>query len=82
MLLVAKVGSKGRITIPKGVRDTLGITAGDQIVFTVERNRATVSKTLNLLDLAGAVDVPAAKRGMPWGDVRTSTRTVRAAARR
>ena len=82
MDLAAKVTSKGQITIPKEVRDALGITEGDQIVFRVEQHRAMLAKTPNLLDLAGAVDVPAAKRGVAWDEVRRSTRQARAEARR
>ena len=80
MDLAAKVTSKGQITIPKMVRETLGITAGDQIVFRVEQHRAILAKTPNLLDLAGTVDVPAAKRGVPWDEVRRGTRRARAEA--
>ena len=82
MDLAAKVTSKGQITIPKEVREALGITAGDQIVFRVEEHRAMLAKTPNLLDLAGAVDVPTAKRGVAWDEVRRSTRQARAEARR
>ena len=32
----ATVTSKGQITIPKPVRDALGLSAGDQVVFLVE----------------------------------------------
>ena len=81
MDLAAKVTSKGQITIPKEVRDALGITEGDQIVFRVEQHRAMLAKTPNLLDLAGAVDVPTAKRGVAWDEVRRSTRQARAEAR-
>ncbi len=82
MDLAATVTSKGQITIPKQVRDKLGIAEGDQIVFRVEEHRAVLAKTPNLLDLAGAVDVPAAKRGTPWDEVRQGTRRTRAEARR
>lgn len=78
----AKVGSKGQVTIPKEVRDALGIIEGDQVVFRVEEHRAMVAKTPNLLDLAGAVEVPPAKRGVAWDEVRRSTRWVRAETRR
>jgi len=80
--LAAKVTSKGQITIPKEVREALGITEGDQIVFRVEQHRALLAKTPNLLDLAGAVDVPAAKRGVAWDEVRRTTRRNRTEARR
>lgn len=82
MDLAAKVTSKGQITIPKEVRDRLGITEGDQIVFRLEAHRAVLAKTPNLLDLAGAVDIPTARRGTSWDEVRRSTRRTRAEARR
>lgn len=82
MDLAAKVTSKGQITIPKEVRDRLGIAEGDQIVFRVEEHRAVLAKTPNLLDLAGAVDIPTAKRGTSWDEVRRNTRRARAEARR
>ncbi len=34
----AKVMSKGQITIPKDVRDILGVSSGDRITFIVEGN--------------------------------------------
>lgn len=37
----AKVTSKGQVTIPKEVRDRLGIEPGDELVF-VEEDGATV----------------------------------------
>lgn len=82
MDLAARVTSKGQITIPKEVRDALGIAEGDQVVFRVEQHRAVLAKIPNLLDLAGAVDVPAAKRGVAWDKLLRSTRRARAEARR
>jgi len=77
----ARVTSKGQITIPKEVRNALGITEGDQVVFRVEQGRAVLARTPYLLDLAGAVEVPAAKRGTPWDRVRDTTRQTRSEAR-
>ena len=82
MDVAAKVTSKGQITIPKQVREALGIAAGDQVVFRVEENRAVLARTANLLDLAGTVEIPAAKRGVPWGEIRRLSRHARAEARR
>lgn len=82
MHLAARVTSKGQITIPKEVRDSLGLIEGDQVIFRVEENRAVLARTPNLLDLAGVVDVPAARRGTPWDEVRRTTRQSRAEARR
>ena len=82
MDVAARVTSKGQITIPKQVREALGILEGDQVVFRVEENRAVLARTANLLELAGTVEIPAAKRGVPWGEIRRSSRDARAEARR
>ena len=78
----AKVTSKGQITVPKAVRDALGIQEGDEVVFRVEGNRAVMARTPDLLDLAGSIRVPAAKRNVAWDDVLRRTRADRAAKRR
>ena len=82
MDVAAKVTSKGQVTIPKEVREALGIGEGDQLVFRVEEHRAILARTPDLLDLAGAVDVPAPRRGVPWDEVRRRTRRARAERRR
>ena len=78
MDVAARVTSKGQITIPKAVREALGIAEGDEIVFRVEQHRAVLARTPGLLDLPGAVDVPATRRGAAWDEVRASTRRARA----
>jgi len=51
----ATVTSKGQITIPKAVRDELGLREGDRVAFRVlEDGRVVVEpETIDLLDLAG-----------------------------
>jgi len=78
----AKITSKGQVTIPKSVRDALGLREGDELLFRVERSRAVLAKTPDFLDLAGSVAVPAAKRGTPWDEVLRQTRAARARQRR
>jgi AbrB family looped-hinge helix DNA binding protein len=78
----AKVTSKGQVTVPKSVRDALGIHEGDELIFRVEGNRAVLARTPAFLDLAGTVRVPAAKRNVAWDEVMRRTRTDRATARR
>jgi antitoxin PrlF len=78
----AKITSKGQVTIPKSVRDALGLHEGDELLFRVERSRAVVAKTPDLLELAGSVPVPAGKRGTPWDDVLRQTRVARVGRRR
>ena len=41
----AKVTSKGQVTIPKAVRDALGLKVGDEVIFRVEGNRAARAST-------------------------------------
>jgi len=77
----AQLSSKGQLTVPKVVRDALGLAEGDQVVFRLEGQRAVLARTPNLLDLAGSVAVPAQKRGTPWSEVRRRTRAVRAKTR-
>jgi AbrB family looped-hinge helix DNA binding protein len=67
----ARIRSKGRITIPKAVRDALDLREGDEVVFRViEGNRAILARTPNLLELAGSVSVPAGARGLAWDELR------------
>lgn len=82
MDVAARVTSKGQVTIPKAVREALGISAGDQVVFKVEEHRAVLARTKDLLELAGTVEVPASKRGVAWDAVRKHVRQKRAATRR
>jgi antitoxin PrlF len=38
----AKVMAKGQITIPKDIREILGVTSGDRITFIVEGNTVRI----------------------------------------
>ena len=82
MEVAARVSSKGQITIPRAVREALGIKEGDEILFRLEGNRAVIARTPDFLELAGFVDVPLEKRGTPWDEILRETRKARAAARR
>jgi AbrB family looped-hinge helix DNA binding protein len=82
MEIAAKMSSKGQITVPKAVRDALGIGEGDNVVFRVEGNRAVLARTPDFLSLAGTIKVPAARRNAAWNDVVRKTRAARADARR
>lgn len=70
MEAVAKITSKGQLTLPKVVRDALGVKSGDTVVFRVEGGCATLAATVDLLDLASAVSVPVDARGLSWDEVR------------
>lgn len=74
MEISATVTSKGQITLPKPVREALGVREGDRVVFRVLSGRAVVARSPSLLDLAGSVPVPAEVRGASWPEVRRRAR--------
>lgn len=78
----AKVTSKGQVTLPKAVRDALGIKTGDRVVFRVEDDRAVLARTPDFLDLAGSVEVPPELRGASWEEIRSRAQRAWAEARR
>lgn len=78
MDVAARLTSKGQITVPKAVRDALGLEEGDDVVFRVIGEQAVLARVPGLLTLAGAVSVPAPKRGAPWDVIRSETRRARA----
>ena len=41
---VGSVTSKGQVTIPKEVRDKLGLRSGDRVVFSIEDGEARIRK--------------------------------------
>jgi antitoxin PrlF len=81
MDVAAKVTSKGQVTVPKAVRDALGIKEGDEVTFRVEGTRAVLARTPDFLELAESIQVPAAKRNVAWDEILRRTRAERAARR-
>ena len=43
---VVKIGSRGRTTIPKPIRDTAGLHEGDTIAFEIEGDRLVLHKVV------------------------------------
>ncbi|MFN0030297.1 MAG: AbrB/MazE/SpoVT family DNA-binding domain-containing protein [Acidimicrobiales bacterium] len=82
MEIAARLSSKGQLTVPKAVRDALGLAEGDDVVFRVEGTRAMLARTTDFLSLAGTIAVPANRRNIAWDDVLRRTRASRAADRR
>ena len=66
----ATVTTQGQITIPKRVRDELGLSTGDRVLFRVADGCAVLARTADLLELAGSVPVPAGARDLTPGDER------------
>lgn len=78
----ARLTTKGQVTLPKAVRDSLGLETGDAVIFRVEEGRAILAKTPDFLSLAGSIAVPPPKRGAGWAEVQSGTRAARARRRR
>lgn len=66
----AKISSKGQVTIPKAVREALGVQEGDSVLFRVVEGHAVLARTPDFLDLAGSVEVPPELKGRPWQEIR------------
>jgi len=59
---VGKVTSKGQVTIPKEIRETLGVNEGDKLIFLVEGDKVVLRKvgSEKLSDILS--------RRKPWGE--------------
>jgi AbrB family looped-hinge helix DNA binding protein len=82
MDVAARVTSKGQVTVPKAVREALGVNEGDALIFRIEGNRAVIARTPDFLELAGQLRIPVSKKSAAWDHVISSTRTNRAAKNR
>jgi len=71
----ATVTSKGQITIPKAVREELGLTEGDRVAFRVLEDGSVVvePETVDLLDLKGALKPK--RKGITVADMDVAIRT-------
>lgn len=57
--MLGKMTSKGQTTVPKEVREFLGLSEGAQVEWTIEDGKATVKpRTLRAVDLAGLLGPP------------------------
>lgn len=49
MDISARLTSKGRLTVPKAVREALGLQTGDRVIFRVEGEQAALARTPDLI---------------------------------
>ncbi len=59
-MAISTLTSKGQLTLPKSIRDYLGVDEGDKIEFIInEAGHVLVSpRTLNIDDIFGMIDKP------------------------
>lgn len=58
-----KLTSKGQVTIPKEIRDRLGVKPGDKVQFFIDdRGRAVLEPTIKLRDIVGIL--PRSEKGL------------------
>lgn len=53
--MIATVTTKGQVTIPKSIRDEMGIRPNDKVDFTLENGRVILKPMKTLLDFRGSV---------------------------
>jgi AbrB family looped-hinge helix DNA binding protein len=62
MTIFGSVTSKGQTTIPKEIRDQLGLEAGTRIEWSIENGKATLRpRKIRAVDLAGILHRPGIK---------------------
>jgi AbrB family looped-hinge helix DNA binding protein len=77
MFWVAKVSSKGQVTIPKPVRERLEIEPGTQVIFVARDDRVELEPMKeSILSLRGIIPVDGPQ---DWGEVRRKTMEIIAA---
>ncbi len=79
--------SKGRLTVPKRVREILGLKAGDQVTFVEQADGSVVmlAATSDIRALKGCLPPPAQRitlEGMDQAIARKTLRTARPKGRR
>lgn len=68
----AKVTSKGQITIPREVRDFLGIQTGSVILFEQEEEKVVIHPAKTIRDYKGYLKGKA--KGVAFDEIRRSTK--------
>lgn len=63
------VTKKGQITIPKTVRDRLGLKEGDKVLVKFHEGKVFVRKVTSIFDLEGSVRVPEKVKKFGWKEV-------------
>ena len=73
----ARITSKGQVTIPKAVREALGVTEGDSLLFEVEDTNIRVRADREPVSFADYAGVWREEEGMSWDEVNDYFRDLR-----
>jgi len=56
-VITSKITSKGQVTVPKKVRDSLGLNEGDSLAYEVHENKAVIRRIPRVdIEWAGAIE--------------------------
>ena len=68
---IAILTSKGQMTIPKEVRNTLGLKPADKVIVVVEDDQAVIKPLKgNILDIGGSIRIPDKEKPVDFHKVR------------
>lgn len=56
MSYVVVINSSGQITLPKAIRDILGVKIGDRVKFDVEKDKVEVSRVKDIYEVLAEID--------------------------
>ena len=73
----ATVTSKGQITVPKAVRQILGIKEGDSLLFDLENGDIRLRVEREVVDFADYAGTWREGEGMSWEEVNAYVRDLR-----
>ena len=73
----ARITSNGQVTIPKAVREALGVKEGDSLVFEVENGGARVSAVRKPINFANYEGAWREGEGMTWEEINAEIRESR-----
>lgn len=64
MQVITTVTQKGQVTIPKKIRDKVGIKPRDKVMVTVEKGKVQINKQETILDIAPLAHAPKGKNAL------------------